>query len=92
MLGLLSAHELHWYTKTVKGIVYRQAVKQFANGIAVVIFGSIAIQFVNVTLTQRFKDSLGSILLIDYGLLIIIAAGLVLMALGTKRLKRIEES
>lgn len=92
MLGLLSAHELHWYTKTVKGIVYRQAVKQFANGIAIVILGSIAIQFVSVTLAQRFKDSLGSVLLIDYGLLIIIAAGLVLMALGTKKLKRIEES
>lgn len=91
MVGLLSAHELYWYAKTVKGLLYRRAVKQFANGIAVTIVGSIAIQFINTTLTQRFRDSLGSLLLLDYVLILIVAAGLVLMALGTKKLKRIEE-
>jgi hypothetical protein len=34
---------------------------------------------------------LGLVLLIDYCLLIIVAVGLVLMALGTKKLKLIEE-
>jgi hypothetical protein len=91
MAGLLSAYELHWYAKTVKGSLYRQAVMQFANGIAIVILGSIAVQFVSITLAQRTNNTLGSVLLIDYGLLIIVAAGLILMALGTKKLKKIEE-
>lgn len=91
MVGLLSAYELRWYAKTVKGLLYRQAVKQIAHGIAIVIFGSIAIQFVNITLAQRLDNSLGSVLLVDYGLLVIVAVGLILMALGTKKLKLIEE-
>jgi len=91
MVGLLCAYELRLYAKTVKGLLYRQAVKQFANGIAVTIAGSIAIQFVNTALAQRLNKSLGSVLLADYGLLIIVAVGLLLMALGTKKLKRLEE-
>lgn len=91
MVGLLSVHDLRIYAKTVNGLLYKQAVTQFANGIAVTITGSIAIQFVNITIAQRVSKSLGSILLIDYGLLIIIATGLILMALGTKKLKKIEE-
>lgn len=90
-VGLLSAYDLRLYAKTVKGLLYRQAIKQFASGITVALAGSIAIQFVNITLTQRVSHSLGSVLLIDYVLLIIIAVGLALMALGTKKLKLIEE-
>lgn len=90
MLGLLSAYELHWYARTVKGLLYQKAVRQFADGIAITIFGSIAIQFVDTTLAHRISHSLGAVLLVDYALLIIIAVGLLLMALGTKKLQRIE--
>jgi hypothetical protein len=92
MVGLLSAYHLYWYAKTVKGMLYRQAVRWFAYGIIVTVFASIAIQFINVTLGQRIDQSLSSLLLAEYVLLIIVAAGLILMALGTKKLKRIEES
>lgn len=91
MVGLLSAYELNWYAKTVKGSLYRQAIRRFANGIAITILGSIAIQFINVTLAHQVKN-LGVILLIDYALLILVGTGLAFMALGTKKLKRIEES
>jgi hypothetical protein len=91
MLGLLSAFELHWYARTVKGLLYQQAVRRFARGIATVIFGSIAIQFVNNTLAHRIDNSLGMVLLVDYLLIAVLAVGLVLMALGTKKLKLIEE-
>ena len=90
-VGLLSTYDLNVYAKAVRGSLYRRAIKQFANGIAVTILGSIAIQFTNITLAQRIDRSLGAVLLVDYGLLIIIAAGLALMALGTKKLKQIEE-
>jgi hypothetical protein len=91
MVGLLCAYQLRLYARTVKGLMYRQAVRRFANGIAVAIAGSVAIQFVNITLAQRLSKSLGAVLLADYLLLIVVAVGLILMALGTKKLKQIEE-
>lgn len=91
MVGLVSAYELGTYAKSVSGALYKQAVRQFAYGITVTVIGSIAIQFVSIAVAQRSKVSLGAILLLDYGLLIIIAVGLILMALGTKKLKQIEE-
>jgi len=90
-VGLLGAYNLRLYAKVVKGALYRLAIRQFATGIAIAIIGSIAIQFVNITLAQRKNNSLLSVLLIDYGLLIIVAVGLVMMALSTKKLKKIEE-
>lgn len=91
MAGLLAAYDLRTYAKAVSGLLYQKAVRQFAYGIAVTIVGSTAIQFVNITIAQRLSKSLASVLLIDYGLLIIVAIGLILMALGTKKLKLIEE-
>lgn len=91
VVGLLSAYDLWLYAKAVPGLLYQRAIKLFAGGITVVIVGSIAIQFVSITITQRLSDSLGSVLLIDYGLLIIVTIGLFLMALGTKKLIKIEE-
>lgn len=91
MVGLLSANDLRLYGETVRGTLYKQAIKRFAYGIGIAIIGSIAIQFVDISLAQRMSNSLGAVLLLDYGLLIIVAVGLILMALGTKRLKKIEE-
>jgi len=90
-VGLLTAYSLRAYAKAVRGLLYKQAVRQFANGVAITVAGSIAIQFVNITIAQRINRSLGALLLIDYALLIIVAVGLILMALGTNKLKEIEE-
>ena len=79
------------YARTVKGMLYKKGIHQFANGIIVAVAGSIAIQFVNVRLMERVDNSLGWVLLTDYVLVSIIAAGLVLIALGTKKLKSIED-
>jgi hypothetical protein len=91
MVGLLCAYELYWYAKTVKGLLYRRAIKRFAQGLAVVVAGSIIIQFVNITILQRVNTSLTHVLLLDYVVLTIVIGGLFLMALGTKKLKKIEE-
>jgi len=91
VIGLLTAYDLNLYARTIHGTLYRQAIKKFAIGISTVIAASIAIQFVNVTIGQRIDHSLGSVLLVDYILLAIIAVGFAFMALGTKRLKRIED-
>ena len=91
MIGLLCAYDLRQYARTVKGLLYRRAVWRLASGVVVAIAGSIAIQFVNVTIGQRVSSSLVAVLLVDYGLLIIVGTGLALIAFGAKRLKLIEE-
>lgn len=91
VLGLLAALDLKLYAEQVRGALYKRAVRWLSSGIAVTITGSIAIQFVNVTLMHSGKRTLGLVLLLDYMLLIIIVAGLGMIALGTKRLKRFEE-
>jgi hypothetical protein len=90
-VGLLSAYNLRLYAKTVRGTLYRRLIKQFAAGITIVIIASTVIQFANATLGQRVDKSLGAVLSIDYGLLIIIAVGLGLIAFGTKKLNKIEQ-
>lgn len=90
-LGLLSAYDFRLYAAGVKGVLYKKAFSQFSLGIAVTILGFIAIQFVTSVYGNRTDKSLGFILVLIYILLAILVTGLSLMALGTKKLKKIEE-
>jgi len=90
-IALLSAYEFWLYAKFAKGLLYRQALRQFSYGIAATIAGSVASQFVSNTFAQKVNGSLGAVLLVEYLLLALYATGLILMALGTKKLKKIEE-
>jgi hypothetical protein len=91
-MGLLSAYEFALYGKYAKGILYRRALRQLAQGVTITIVGSVAIQFLdNTVIAEEAGESLGSLLLLDFLLVFIVLVGLVLMALGTKKLKKIEE-
>lgn len=89
-LGLLSAYQLRIYARYVKGVLYKKALEYVATGLAVAMAGSVTIQFINSTFGAR-PNSLGFLLVIDYLLLLFVSAGLILMALGAKRLQKIEE-
>lgn len=90
--ALLSAFEFWLYAKHTKGLLYKQSLRFLAYGITVVISGSIAIQFVdNTFIAAKVSQSLSSLLIFEYFLLAIIAVGLILMAMGTNKLKKIEE-
>ena len=91
-VAILSAYEFGMYAKFVKGSLYRAALRQFSRGIIIVISGSVASEFVDNTFAAKVSNSLGSLLLAEYVLLAIIAVGLILMALGAKKLKKIEEA
>ncbi|HSW80557.1 MAG TPA: hypothetical protein VLG47_07310 [Candidatus Saccharimonadales bacterium] len=91
-VAILSAYQFRLYAKFANGLLYRKLLSQLSNGIVVAITGAIAIQFVDNTFAAKFKHSLGAILVIDYILLAIIAWGLILMALGAKKLKKIEDA
>jgi len=90
-MALFGAYEFWLYAKHVKGLLYRQALQQFAYGITVVICGSITVQFVDNTIAARATHSLGAILILEYIMFTIVGVGLVLMAMGTKKLKKFEE-
>jgi hypothetical protein len=90
-IALLSAYEFRLYAKFAKGLLYRRALRQLSYGIVLTIAGSVAIQFMNNTFAAEASKSLGSLLLVDYAVLAIFAVGLIMMALGTMKLKKIEE-
>jgi hypothetical protein len=91
-IAIFSAYEFGLYAKFVKGSLYRAALRQFSNGIIIAIAGSVASEFVDNTFAAKVSHSLGALLLAEYILLAIIAIGLILMALGAKKLKKIEEA
>lgn len=89
--AILSAYEFWLYATFAKGLLYRKFLRLFSYGIVVAIAGSVASQFVTIIFGGKVRQSIGSFLLVDYTLLIIVAVGLTLMALGAQKLKRIEE-
>lgn len=90
-VAILSAYEFGIYAKFAKGMVYRRMLRQFSYGIVIAIFASVASEFADNTFAAKVSHSLGYTLLAEYALLIILGAGLVLMALGAKQLKKIED-
>jgi hypothetical protein len=89
--GLVSAYNFRLYSKNIKGLLYRQAFLHLSNGLVLTVIGFIFIQFITSTFGARMDESLGFILAIIYVLLAVLLAGLGLMALGTRKLKKIEE-
>lgn len=90
-IGIVSVYELNLYAAKVKGLLYKHALQFLANGLSIVIVLSVAIQFISASTVASSNPSLGTILLIDYVLLGAMAFGYLLVAIGAKRLKRIEE-
>lgn len=90
--GILAAYELRKYATRIKGILYQRALNMLGIGITVVIAASITIQYVTGALGGTGGNlTLGYTLLITYVLLFMEAAGYVLIAIGARQLKRIEE-
>jgi hypothetical protein len=90
-LGFMGCYEIMLYAKKIKGLLYKRALSRLAGGIAAVIGSSIFIQFIAVAYAYKTTNSLGSLIVLIYILLLIEAIGFVLIANGAKNLKRIEE-
>ncbi|MEJ0072491.1 MAG: hypothetical protein WDN27_00110 [Candidatus Saccharibacteria bacterium] len=91
-LGLFSAAELQVYSRKVSGVVYREGWKWLIIGLAGVIFTSILLQYLTTLSTWLTSLALGWILLLLYVLLILLAAAYIVLALGAKKLMKIEEA
>jgi hypothetical protein len=89
-LGLLAALNLTRYARRVNGIIYRQAIRDLAWGVAGAVVMVASIQL--ITLSSRFltRLELGALLLVVYVLLAICAVGFLLVRSGARKLTRIE--
>lgn len=90
-LGFRTVQYLHTYKNNVTGLIYKDALKNLANGIAVSMLAILGIRFLVSTNTVLEDGALRLVLLVIYSLLILIALGFVLIARGAKRLQKIEE-
>lgn len=90
-VGAMAAYELFIYSRQGPGLLYRKYWRLLAFGFGWLIVTSIAFQFLT-TLTPRLQNlSLNALLLLIYVLLILLSVGFVLIALGTRKLQKIEE-
>jgi hypothetical protein len=90
LLGIVAVVNLGDYKHNVKGIIYKEVLAKLSMGIAVVVLAAIGVQILGFISESFLEASLQKILGIIYLLLAFIAAGYVLIAIGAKKLKKLE--
>lgn len=90
-IGLLAAFEIATFSKNVKGVLYRQALRMLVLGLVAVVISSIALQYINTISPAATYINLDSKLILVSIIRILAGVGFVLIALGANRLKKIEE-
>ena len=89
--GLLGAYELYLYGRKTPGIVYRRSWNLLALGCGWIILTSICTQYLTALAGHIDILKINALLIVIYSLLILLAGGYLLLALGAKKLQRIEE-
>jgi hypothetical protein len=90
-MGLLSLYEVFLYRVKIPGILYRESWRLLALGLGSLIVISIIIQYLTTVSERLDKLSLNTVLLVVYGLLILLGIAYILIALGVRNLRKIEE-
>lgn len=90
-VGLLSAYELVLYARHSQGVLYKQALELVGYGMVVVIASFIALQYINSVAPRNGFFSINNLLIMVYVFRFMLAAGFISIAIGAKKLKRIEE-
>lgn len=91
-LGIRGAYNIFLYRRNIKGSVYKGALNNLAAGIAVVVLASVVTRVISSLSSKITNLKITPVLLIVYGLLGLIAAGYILIAVGAKKLRNIEEA
>ena len=90
-LGFKVVQHIHSYRKKVQGSIYKEALRYLGAGIGVAVISLMSLRYLT-SVTSVFNDSaLRTVLLLLYLLIFLIAAGYILIALGAKRLQKLEE-
>ena len=90
-LGLLAVFDLHRYSKTVKGLIYRKSWNTLAYGITSIVVFSIILQYISAVSAKLANLPLIWLLVITYSLISLVGISYVFVALGANRLTKIEE-
>lgn len=90
-IGLLAAFEIAIFSKNVKGVLYRQALRMLVTGLVVVVLSSIALQYINTVSPRVGYTVLDSKLIIMSVFRVMTGLGFVLIAIGANRLQKIED-
>lgn len=89
--GLLANAQLGFYRRNVKGTLYKSALGYLVAGIMTVVITSVIIQLFSLFGAEIADLSLGALLVVIYALIAVIAAGYLFIAMGAKRLNKLEE-
>lgn len=90
-LAIRGAYNIYLYRRNVQGQLYRSSLNYLAIGLVFVVLASVITRLLSSISTTITNLKLTPILLIIYGFLVIEAAGYVLIAVGAKKLRDIEE-
>ena len=90
-LGMLAVLETHLYSRKAPGKLYRSTWNMLATGIGGIIIMQIAVQYISTATVQLSNLKLARLLFIVYVLLALLSVGYILVAIGAKRLQKIEE-
>ncbi len=89
--GFVATYQLYLYQQKVAGVVYRKSWRFLALGLGWLIITSITFQYLTSLDARLVKLSIYWILAIVYALLLVLSVGFVLIAIGTRKLQKIEE-
>lgn len=90
-IGLRAAYEIYQYRQKVPGLFYRRSWNLLALGLGWLVVTSIIFQYLTTLSAHLMRLNIYWLLALVYALLLILSVGFVLIALGTKKLQRIEE-
>lgn len=90
-VGFLSILNLSMYKKRVKGVLYKNALKNTYVGLLLVIALSIILQFTGQLREQFSQYGLEEILIYVFGIILFWASGFVFIGSGARKLRKIEE-
>ncbi len=90
-LGFMATFGIYHYHQKVKGAVYKKSWSLLALGLGWLILMSIVFQYLTSLSARLSHLSIYWIVAILYSLLLVLSVGFVLIAIGTRKLQRIEE-
>ena len=90
-IGVLAAYEIYLFQQKVSGILFRRSWELLAAGLAWVILVSITLQYLTTLSNHLARLTTTGLLFVIYAILVILAAGFLLIAAGANKLKRIED-
>jgi hypothetical protein len=90
-IGFLAAYEIYLYSRHVDGLLYRQAMRLLSFGVIAVIASSITIQYLRAAMPRVGHLSLNTTLIIINISYVFMAIGYIVLCLGARQLRKIEE-